>query len=567
MNRPTLLRLRALLFSGAFLLLANPALRAGSATWNLNPGSSDWNTPTNWTPATVPNGPADSATFGSSNLTAITASSDIELDGMLFLPGASAYTFALGRSVHFTFSGTGIINNSGQSQAFHPHQLIFSNGAGAGSQCVITGDADFTDDSSAGEATFQVVESSIQFFDSSTADHATFLNGGFAQRPETLNTIDFFDESSAGNGYFVNNGTSATHLENFGYCTIHTGATAGAATFISNASPVEDGSPGSTQIDGLAGNGTFVANGATLAGPLGGLVIIHGDPGTGSYTANGGINGGNGGKLFFTPTDASGAHCIVNGNGTLDLTVTPFPGLTLGSLEGDGVVLIATSSYGARTLTVGTTNLNTTFAGTILDGSESKPPPGSLIKAGTGVLTLAGANTYSGGTTVKAGTLLVATLGGSGTGSGAVLVDGGTLGGGGVIAGAVTVGTNFGLGSFLAPSKGAKKPTTLTIQDSLILNDDSTYIYKLETKRAVSDEVIANAVAINGGARFSLRPSGTTALTLGQVFMVIDNTADSPIFGTFHNLANGKIIILNGSKLQASYTGGNGNDLTLTVVP
>ena len=36
---------------------------AGSATWNLNPTSSDWNTATNWTPATVPNGPTDVATF------------------------------------------------------------------------------------------------------------------------------------------------------------------------------------------------------------------------------------------------------------------------------------------------------------------------------------------------------------------------------------------------------------------------------------------------------------------------------------------------------------------------
>ena len=32
------------------------SVRAGSATWDLNPGSGDWNTATNWTPATVPNG-------------------------------------------------------------------------------------------------------------------------------------------------------------------------------------------------------------------------------------------------------------------------------------------------------------------------------------------------------------------------------------------------------------------------------------------------------------------------------------------------------------------------------
>jgi len=32
-------------------------------------------------------------------------------------------------------------------------------------------------------------------------------------------------------------------------------------------------------------------------------------------------------------------------------------------------------------------------------------------------------------------------------------------------------------------------------------------------------------------------------------------------------LANGKIIAVNGNNLQASYKGGDGNDLTLTVVP
>jgi hypothetical protein len=54
---------------------------------------------------------------------------------------------------------------------------------------------------------------------------------------------------------------------------------------------------------------------------------------------------------------------------------------------------------------------------------------------------------------------------------------------------------------------------------------------------------------------------------VGQVFAVISNTAATPIAGTFHNLPEGKILTVNGSNLQASYTGGDGNDLTLTVIP
>jgi hypothetical protein len=45
------------------LIIVNLALainvHADSATWNLNPATNDWNTANNWTPATVPNGPAD----------------------------------------------------------------------------------------------------------------------------------------------------------------------------------------------------------------------------------------------------------------------------------------------------------------------------------------------------------------------------------------------------------------------------------------------------------------------------------------------------------------------------
>ena len=59
---------RLCLISIAFLpTLAT--VQAGSATWNLHPTSGDWDTAANWTPATVPNGPADIATFSTSSAT------------------------------------------------------------------------------------------------------------------------------------------------------------------------------------------------------------------------------------------------------------------------------------------------------------------------------------------------------------------------------------------------------------------------------------------------------------------------------------------------------------------
>jgi hypothetical protein len=48
---------------------------AGSATWKSEPTSSDWNTASNGTPETVPNGSSDVATFGTS-----TVAIDLEID-------------------------------------------------------------------------------------------------------------------------------------------------------------------------------------------------------------------------------------------------------------------------------------------------------------------------------------------------------------------------------------------------------------------------------------------------------------------------------------------------------
>src|SRR6266478_1627393 len=102
----------ALIGSGLILLLSAVA-HAGSATWDLNPGSGDWNNASNWTPITVPNGPADTATFGLSNTTAVSISADTTVDGITFEAGASAFTVTASPGFTLTLSGTGITNNSG----------------------------------------------------------------------------------------------------------------------------------------------------------------------------------------------------------------------------------------------------------------------------------------------------------------------------------------------------------------------------------------------------------------------------------------------------------------------
>jgi hypothetical protein len=57
----------------------------------------------------------------------------------------------------------------------------------------------------------------------------------------------------------------------------------------------------------------------------------------------------------------------------------------------------------------------------------------------------------------------------------------------------------------------------------------------------------------------------TSVLPSGTTFTVINNTAATPIAGTFANLPDGSTIVVGNNTFQANYEGGDGNDLTLTV--
>jgi autotransporter-associated beta strand protein len=260
---------------------------------------------------------------------------------------------------------------------------------------------------------------------------------------------------------------------------------------------------------------------------------------------------------FRQSSEGDSAQVEVYGNGNLDLRPhDALPPMTIGSLAGDGVVFLSQHS-----LTIGESGLSTTFSG-VVKGN------GGLVKTGSGTLALSGSNLYLNGTTIMEGALTVSNTSGSATGTGAVMVNAGTLGGSGIIAGGVTVGTGSGTGAFLTPGIGTNRQTTLTLQSALTFNSDATYTYTFKAKKnqARSDLVIANGVTLNRG---NIVISGTTQgrLKRGLTLTVLSNTSANPISGTFSNLPDGGIVTVNGNNLQASYSGGDGNDLTLAVVP
>lgn len=164
-----------------------------------------------------------------------------------------------------------------------------------------------------------------------------------------------------------------------------------------------------------------------------------------------------------------------------------------------GAATIVTSSA-AKTLQLdGTSSGNT--VGVISNGLNTL----SITKANSSTWTLPGANTYTGATTVKGGTLLV--NGSTASGSAISVLNGGMLGGRGTLNGAVSVTA----GGLLAPG-GINETNTLTLANnsatSLTLNG-ATLFYDLPASGTACD-----LIAITGAnGRLVLNGNNTIALS------------------------------------------------------
>ena len=505
-----------------------PAL-AGSATWNVDPINQTWKQAENWTPQVIPGSPGDVATFGLSHMTNVSLDGPATIDSVVFSADASPYTITIEPLAFLTLNAAGLVNNSTIPQNFVSLSstsstygtVLFGNEASTGTQMTFTNQGNSTTVAAYGGHT--------TLTGTTSALANTFMNQGGTASGAYGGITLFAATSQAGEATITNQpGTVA-------------GANGGVTFFIDS---------------GCGASATITSLGATVNGALGGYVVfdISSRADEATLIAEGGTNGGGGGRIIFS-NHAKGdlARVILHGNATLDLTPFSNANLSIGSLEGDGLVTLNPGAI----FTVGRNNLSTAFSGVIANGN-------SLVKTGSGTLTLTGANTYLGGTIVSGGTLVATNQSGSATGNEPVQVNGGTLGGSGTIAGAVTVNAR----GFLAPAHGSKQQATLTVQSPLVFNAASTYTYSFKAKgsKSKTDQVVANGVTINNGATFNLSGQVQGILTQGTTLTVIKNTAATPIVGTFSNLPDGGIVNVNGNNFQASYEGGDRNDLTLTVV-
>jgi len=183
----------------------------------------------------------------------------------------------------------------------------------------------------------------------------------------------------------------------------------------------------------------------------------------------------------------AGTAGTINNHSSGNISI-PLGGLTGGS--GSTLRGSDQTGPGLDTYVIGGRNSNTTFAGTITNGtSTTSPHLVALTKIGNGTFTLTGTNSYGGGTTVSNGVLFVNNTGGGATGTGAVtIVSGATLGGSGVIAGPVTVNGTLSPGN---------SPGTLTVSNNLVINNSGILQYNLGTNSdltAVSGNLTVNGI-------------------------------------------------------------------------
>ena len=214
-------------------------------------------------------------------------------------------------------------------------------------------------------------------------------------------------------------------------------------------SVIADASGGASRLT-ISGTGTTILNGVNTY--TGDTTINNGTVRAGSSQALG-VNSN------VTLGNSSSAVLDLNGNN-----------LTIGALNATGVLIqpisptgyqsfqlsAASVALGSSTLTVGAGNASSTFGGSITGAG------GSIVKIGTGSLTLSGSNSFTGGITIRAGSVT----------AGGYLNGGNTFGSGGASTlgtGTITLGDATGGGNAATLNVGGGDNSVMTYTNSLVL--------------------------------------------------------------------------------------------------
>jgi autotransporter-associated beta strand protein len=322
-------------FLMAIFLTFSSSAFAGTGTWLTSPVNGNWNNALNWSPMTVPNGPADIATFGSSSVTNISLSADTEVNGIVFNPFAhlTHYLITAGPTRTLSISGTGITNDSGTTQTF----VTATDGSGHAGTIELKGDASagsmtVFNNSGANTRMFGARSGATIFFDTSSAGSATINNNSGLARGAAAGETVFNDTSTAGSAT-INNAANSSNGGSGGSTSFNDSSTADNATINNREITLfsDTSTAGSATINNEAPSFLIAfldasnARSATITNH-GAAFVTHGSPGSfmvfqdaasaasAAITNEGGTgNGGGGGGVDFQGGNAGNATIINNG--------------------------------------------------------------------------------------------------------------------------------------------------------------------------------------------------------------------------------------------------------------
>jgi len=337
----------------------------------------------------------------------------------------------------------------------------------------------------------------------STTTYAGVISGTGSLVKTGTGTFTLSGASTYSGGTVINEGTISVGSNG------NLGNVLGQLTFGGGTLRITNGFASARDVTLNAGGGTFDTSGnnLTMSGDMTGtggitkagagtLTLTGGNTYTGKTTINGGILGAGVANALGTSTAVTLANTAGAG---LDLNNFD---QTIGSLAGGGTTG-GNVTLGTGTLTTGDAS-STIYAGTI-SGT------GSLVKIGTGTFTLSGANTYTGTTTIDAGSLSV-------TGSLASPV---IISVAGTLKGNSTINANVINKGTIAPGNSIG---TISIAGNYTQNAGSVYQVEVNEEGQSDKLNVGGTATLNGGTVAVMAESGIfrlrtpyTILTAGSV--------------------------------------------------
>lgn len=523
---------------------------SAASTWTGGGANVNWSTGGNWSGGTPTSSNTTDLIFaGTTNLgTAGTPlnqdiATPMTLNSITFNSGAGAF-FLGGGALRMDGTGASITQSSSSAQSIannisNPNNkptTLTLDGTGSG---VVTLSGIISPGN--GGRDYELVKNGSSTFaltGNNTYAGGTTINGG------TLIANSATSMGATGGGLTINAGT----LE------VSTGFTTTRVYTLGNSASTIQVDPSQTLTVSSVIGGTGALN------KTGSGTMVLG----GNNTFSGGTNV-SAGTLQINATDRlSNTGALTISGGTFSLqTFNETAGavsLTSGSITGSGSATLTGSSY-----TVESGSVTAILAGS-----------GSLTKTTSGTVTLSGANTYTGGTTINAGTLVANSAASLGATSGGLTLNGGTLeiATGFSTTRAITVGNaastvrvDASQTFTIATAVGGIGTFNKTGSGTLVLSAASTYsggtnvsagTFQLSASNRLAD---AGAVTVAGGT-LDLQTFSDTVGAVSLTSGTISGSGAATLTGSSYAVQSGTVsAILAGSGAVTKTTSGN---VTLT---